>query len=223
MKILDSLQRDHLTGFYMKDRIVPFLEKCAAEYSAHNEPFSVLMVDLDGFKSFNDKHGHACGDEALQYFSSSIRLSLDGQVCVMFRFGGDEFVLAFPGRSPKATYQLAATMEENIKNRPFLFRGREYDMSFSGGIASCPQDGKGAADILEKADKAMYFSKRRGRGRITEYATVRAEFIASIVRIMSGVAVILFLYIMARDFFRIDAMWIVYEKVEWLSRVFSGR
>lgn len=193
MEILDKAQKDSLTGCYAKDAILTFLEKLSAECAAYSKPYSVLLIDVDRFKTFNDKYGHIFGDEALKYFSSSLRLNLEGEEYAIFRFGGDEFVVVFPGINAKEVYKLAINIEWNIKKRPLLYRGREYPMSFSGGIASCPADGTDAQDVLERADKAMYFSKKHGKGRITRYRAIWFEFSKHLIMSASVVALVIFI------------------------------
>ena len=204
MSLLDGAQKDSLTMCYAKESLLPFMEKMRAEYAAYRKPFSVMLIDIDGFKSFNDKHGHMFGDEALKYFSSSLRLSLEDEDCVIIRFGGDEFVIIFPGRTPKEVCRLANHTENNIKKRPFLFKGREYHISFSGGIASCPHDGIEVQDILDKADKAMYFSKRHGSGRTTQYSQMQFVFMWLLRKIAVTTLLAMMLIITAIRVFHID-------------------
>ena len=204
MSLLDNAQQDSLTKCYTRDALLPFLEKMRAEYAAYNKPFSLMLIDIDGFKAFNDKHGHIFGDEALRYFASSLRLNLDDEDCVIIRFGGDEFVVVFPGRVAREVHRLAIHIENNIRNRPFLFKSREYKISFSGGIASCPQDGIEAEELIEKADKAMYFSKRNGSGRITQYSGIRIEFVKVFIKVSIILALIVLAFVVARDIFHID-------------------
>ena len=182
MAMLDKMQKDSLTLCYRKEFLVPYLKESRAEYAAFRKLFSVLLIDIDGFKSINDKRGHVFGDEALRYFSSSLRLSLESDDSAIFRFGGDEFIIVFPGRTSKESYRLAVNIGNNIKNRPFLFRGHEYRISFSGGIASCPEDSLDIDEIIEKADKAMYFSKKCGRGKVAQYSQIRFRFIGRLMR-----------------------------------------
>jgi diguanylate cyclase (GGDEF)-like protein len=190
MALLEKAQKDSLTTCYTKDLLQPFMEKMVAEYAAYKKPFSILVIDIDGFKGFNDRHGHIFGDEALKYFSSSLRLNLDDEDSVIIRFGGDEFVVIFPGRLSKEVYKLAVNTENNMRNRPFLFHGREYKISFSGGIASCPENGHNADEILDKADQAMYASKRRGNGLVTTYSKVWPKFFMWVLKIVVLLAAI---------------------------------
>jgi len=170
MMALDGSKKDFLTNCYIKEDLQPFIKSVWMESQASKVPFSILLIDVDHFKSFNDKYGHLDGDDVLKYFSSTLRLSLGEQESVPFRFGGDEFVIIFPGKTSAETYPFAVNLAKNIKSRHFLLKGRQFKMSFSGGIASYPKDGQTVEDILDRADKAMYCSKRNGHGNTTQYS-----------------------------------------------------
>jgi diguanylate cyclase (GGDEF)-like protein len=143
-----------------------------AEHKAYNTVFSIILLDVDHFKPFNDKYGHLYGDEVLKYFSSSIRLGLADTESTVFRFGGDEFIVVLPEKNEKDTYKIAVDLQSTLKGRPFLLAGKLLKMSFSGGIASCATDGDSPDKIIASADKAMYVSKKRGRGRTTVYSRI---------------------------------------------------
>ena len=165
-------QADFLTGFLSKEDIDSTLDKIRAECAVDKRPFSILVIDLDHFKTYNDKYGHLDGDDVLKYFSSTLRLSLKDIDTYIFRFGGDEFIIVFPGKHGKDTYSVAQYILRILKKRPFLSRGRIFKLSFSGGIASFPADGRDIEGIIAKADKAMYFSKTHGRARTTLYRSI---------------------------------------------------
>ncbi len=175
MKVLSGAATDALTNCYIKDHLIPSLHELKEEFEFTKRPFTILMLDVDHFKSFNDKHGHLHGDEVLKYFSSSLHLNLVDQENVPFRFGGDEFVLVFPGQASAYCYNLAVGLQENIKSRLFLLKGKQYLMSFSAGIATFPDDAKTPEELIHKADQALYCSKRNGRGRTTEYNQIIIE------------------------------------------------
>lgn len=168
-------EKDNLTKCYTRNALYPFLEKLKIEYSVTKKHFSIMLLDLNHFKVLNDKHGHLFGDEALKYFSSTLRLSLEGELSdsvadkFVFRFGGDEFIIVFPGRAAVQAYPIAVNILKIIKNRNFLFMGRIFRMSFSGGLATFPNDAETTEKLIENADKAMYFSKKYGFSKITRY------------------------------------------------------
>lgn len=140
-----------------------------------------MLIDLDHFKKMNDIRGHAFGDAILKYFSSTLRLSLETDEMdttakeFVFRFGGDEFIIVFSGKNSEQAYKLAVNILYKIKHRPCLFKGRSYKISFSGGIASFPRDAKAPNELIEKADKAMYLSKKTGKGKVTCYNRLNFE------------------------------------------------
>ncbi|MBN1526375.1 MAG: GGDEF domain-containing protein [Candidatus Omnitrophica bacterium] len=166
---LANAKLDFLTKCYLKEALTPLFYRLKADYKASNKPWSILLLDIDHFKSFNDKYGHLSGDEVLKYFASSLRLGLEGLDCAIVRFGGDEFVIVFPDKRSKEVGVIAGMLQKNIRNREFLLKGRLFKMSFSGGVATCPDNGETMDDLLAKADKAMYVAKKHGRGRSITY------------------------------------------------------
>lgn len=190
-------KRDYLTNCYAKEMLDPVLDKIKAEAGITKGHFSVLVLDIDHFKAYNDKYGHLDGDEVLKYFASTLRLSLPAEDEIIIRFGGDEFVVIFPGKTSAETSTIANEMRKNLKRRPFLMRGRVFMMSLSAGIASYPADGRDVSDILAKADKAMYFSKAHGRGRVTQYSSmVMKSKIEKAVIVMGAIILSAALFIM---------------------------
>ena len=130
MQELINAKRDFLTNCFTKEELKPFLDKVLFESGAYKKPFSILVIDVDKFKSFNDKYGHLCGDEVLKYFSSTLRLSLEGVQNMPFRFGGDEFVIVFPGATAVETYLHAVRIIKNVKSRHFLLKGSRKEVFF---------------------------------------------------------------------------------------------
>lgn len=199
IKDIANWEKDFLTNCYPRVYLMPFLEKLEMEFLAEKKPFSIMIVDLDHFKTLNDTYGHAFGDDALKYFSSSMRLTLETDYMdsivkrFIFRYGGDEFVIVFPSTDSHQTYAMANTLLRNIKNRPFLFQGVGFKMSFSGGIATYPYDGK-VEDLVNKADKALYFSKKHGKAKVTQHSKIKTEeskyFIKSLLKLAFIVAII---------------------------------
>lgn len=174
MEELLGTKKDPLTDCFFKESLVPFLVKLAEDYRKEKRPFSILFIDLDHFKPFNDRHGHLQGDEMLKYFATSLRLALGSLGIIPFRYGGDEFIIAFPGKNSGETYLASLRLKNNMKDRPFMLNGRRFNLTFSGGIASYPHDGQTVDDLVEHADKAMYVSKRQGHhGKIIQYSQIK--------------------------------------------------
>lgn len=175
MDRLFGIKKDEMTNCYMKNGIYPLLTMLAEEYPLAQRPFTVLVADLDHFKSHNDTYGHLLGDDIIKYFSSSIRLDLYGVENFPFRFGGDEFVVVFPGLKPEEVIPLVARMREHMKTRKCLIKGSPVNLTFSGGVASFPADGENIEDILDCADKALYEAKRRGRNRVVIFSRIQSD------------------------------------------------
>ncbi|UYO47446.1 GGDEF domain-containing protein [Rhodopseudomonas palustris] len=132
--------------------------------AAGHQPLTVFCLDLDGFKSANDRFGHAAGDAVLVSVAERLRSSVREQDQV-FRVGGDEFVVLLPGTrtddaAPVAQRIIAAIAE------PFELAGHgRLDIGVSIGAATFPEDGATVDDLLRTADIAMYQAKRQGKGR----------------------------------------------------------
>ena len=198
MKVINA-PKDFLTNCYSREGIFPFLKKMEEEYLAYKKPFATLVMDVDHFKSFNDKHGHLTGDEVLKYFSSSMRLDLEDEENVPFRFGGDEFIMIFPNKTANEAYHLANRLKNNIHTRPCLVKGKQIFVTFSGGIASYPTDANTVEDILEKADKALYASKNRGRNRITKFSDLGHQELVQVLAVVLVLAFVGVIFYVFRD------------------------
>lgn len=166
MDDLANTQKDFLTGFYTREHLISALLKRIVDANLHNEKFSILLVDIDHFKKINDKYGHLWGDEFLKYIGSTLRLTLE-EKGLIFRYGGDEFVVLFATADPRQAFLLAKQFNIVMRSRPFLFNGRLFRITLSCGLATYPDDAQGAEDLLQVADKALYFSKRYGRNTTT--------------------------------------------------------
>lgn len=199
MNYLAGAKRDFLTQCFTRESLEFLMSKMLVEYNAHNRPFSFFLMDVDHFKTYNDRMGHLHGDEVLKYFAGSIRLYLEDIENYPFRLGGDEFLVVFPRTTPQEANGLAQRLEKALRRRPFITKGREMRVSFSGGIASYPSDGTTLEELLERADKAMYYSKKRGRGRITLFNKIIFMQIRRIISLGLLIALSVLLVLVTRD------------------------
>ena len=163
----EELRRDGLTGFFVREELVLFLARLMAGAGEGEKGFSIALIDIDHFKKFNDKHGHLFGDEILKYATSTLRLTFYEGQCSFFRYGGDEFIAVFPGKDPKEAQGLIRQCHTNLFRRPCLSGNKLYRVMISCGIAGFPSDAKTPEELIQKADEAMYFSKRNGRNTTT--------------------------------------------------------
>jgi len=193
MNELYTASKDFMTGCFTRQDLLPLLYRLKTASDETHVPFSILVIDIDHFKSFNDKYGHPCGDELLKYFSSSLRLSLSVVDCYPFRYGGDEFVVVFPTLDNKQAMKWALQLENNIKARSYLWKGKLFKITFSGGIAGYPSDASEAEILLEKADMAMYSSKRAGRGKVAQYNKRKFLLVKKMLFLFTVAACVIFL------------------------------
>src|SRR3989344_480899 len=131
-------------------------------------PLTLAILDIDHFKRFNDTWGHQTGDQVLRYVSTILSRVCSGNRFVA-RFGGEEFAIIFPGESAGAVTMALETILEEVSSRSLRRRSTNDDLgavTLSAGFAEhLPSEG--AAALLERADEALYASKRGGRNRVT--------------------------------------------------------
>jgi diguanylate cyclase (GGDEF)-like protein len=140
----------------------------AESYDAHDARLAVLLFDVDNFKHYNDRNGHPAGDECLKAVARVTRgVTRAGHV--IFRYGGEEFLVLAPG----ATLEQAMTEAERIRE---AIAAAEVDhaaaqplgcLSVSIGVAAFPTHGRTGRALIEAADAALYRSKQTGRNRVT--------------------------------------------------------
>jgi len=131
------------------------------------EPFGLLLVDLDHFKSVNDQYGHQAGDAVLVELARRLT-EATREVDVVTRFGGEEFALILPKTPVQGTLRLAEKVREVVANEPFSAGNASMPVTVSVGAAGYPAHGLSAAELLAAADAALYRAKENGRNRVEE-------------------------------------------------------
>jgi diguanylate cyclase (GGDEF)-like protein len=167
-KIKQVSDTDELTGLYNMRAFSAMLQRSFKQAVRYGHPLSVVMIDSDNLKQVNDAHGHEAGNRLLQHLVRCIREQLRGSD-VMARFGGDEFILLLPETNNKGALEMSERIRKSIELSRFSVREGDTNVTASLGIASYPEDGGNLDVILEKADKAMYRAKQKGRNRAVSY------------------------------------------------------
>ncbi|WP_170984854.1 bifunctional diguanylate cyclase/phosphodiesterase [Roseomonas sp. AR75] len=159
---------DSLTGLLRRDALLAALERAATPEGGGGQPFALLALDLDRFKSVNDTLGHAVGDALLRAVGRRIRTAIrDGDAAG--RIGGDEFaILMTPPAGEVSASALAARVVE-LLGRPFLLDGHSVVTGASVGIALYPADAAEPEALLRCADLALYQAKQEGRGDLRRF------------------------------------------------------
>ena len=156
---------DHLTGLSQRR---PFLERIEEELrrsTSSNATLSVALLDVDEFKKFNDTNGHLAGDQALQLLAMRLRRSVRASDLVA-RFGGEEFVIAFPRMDVERALKRVNELREELGLVPIPVAGQTHRLTVSGGVGSWPADGENFDQVLARVDERLYEAKRLGRNRV---------------------------------------------------------
>jgi two-component system, cell cycle response regulator len=140
-----------------------------------NRPLSLIMLDLDHFKAYNDIYGHQAGDQALRQLARLLRHSSRGYDLVA-RYGGDEFVIILPETSRKMAAEVAERIRGAVEKAGVEGPRQDPSGHFTAslGIASFPEDATEMGELIRKADLALYHAKTRGRNCVSSYAAVQA-------------------------------------------------
>lgn len=155
---------DPLTGVHNRRAYEKRIQEELARFERHEEIFSILMIDIDNFKSVNDRYGHWAGDRCLEELTKLINRILRG-TDFLARYGGEEFITILPGTDQQGICIVAERLRELVERARFLYQDEEIPLTVSiGGTTVKPSD-KNTETIFKRVDKAMYEAKRTGRNR----------------------------------------------------------
>lgn len=159
---------DSLTGLPNRMLLHDRLEQAIATAERQRQHFSLLFIDLDGFKPVNDDHGHAIGDEVLKQVGQRLNLVIRGMDTAA-RLGGDEFVVILTDIRNRENAERVAEKIIGQLSEPYEVAGKTLSISASIGASLYPGDQKAALDLLRTADEAMYQAKRDGKRQVKFY------------------------------------------------------
>jgi diguanylate cyclase (GGDEF)-like protein len=158
---MENLLRDELTGVYSRASLYDRLREEIERASRYNNRFSVLMLDVDHFKSVNDAFGHTQGDRVLNEFARRLR-TMTRSTDLVFRYGGDEFIVLFPHTEKTQAVKLGQTLLEGVSSVPFSSQP-PLTLTVSIGVATFPEDGETPETLFDVIDQRHYRAKRAGR------------------------------------------------------------
>lgn len=157
--------RDELTGLFNKTTFENTVEKILKD-SKHQKQHALACLDLDDFKYVNDQFGHLFGDTVLKSVSETYKNELEKNT-ICSRFGGDEFVLFFQGIADQKEVEDAVVRVLEKSKQELGTEQKKCNISLSAGISFFPQNGRTYKELFEKADQALYRSKKEGKSRYT--------------------------------------------------------
>jgi len=161
--------RDPLTGVFNRRFFAESLDKDFAQAIREGTPFSVIILDVDHFKKFNDTYGHKCGDTVLQALAGFLA-DHTRRSDIVCRYGGEEFIILMPDATPSSALERAEFFRRQFENLEVEYGGKKLKCTFSAGVASFPAHSNSSEALLLFADQALYQSKSDGRNRVTVYS-----------------------------------------------------
>ena len=164
--LLEQVQKlaevDSLTNVANRRTFETTLSQELSRSTRHGEPLTLVMIDVDHFKKFNDTHGHRAGDEALREVARALARECRDFDTVA-RYGGEEFAVILPGASSRESLIAAERLRKAVSE----IEGLAVSVTASAGVATYPTHAPDAESLIKVADEALYESKRAGRNRVT--------------------------------------------------------
>jgi len=164
-------QHDGLTGLFNHRVFEERLQQEVGRRSRTLKPLSLLMIDIDHFKQFNDSFGHQAGDAVLRQLSDILRQqSRSDTIDVCCRYGGEEFSIIMPEQELHNAVKVAERIRATVEHHNFIIKGNNSPslVTISLGVAALSgEDDCSPEELLKKADEALYLSKRNGRNRVS--------------------------------------------------------
>lgn len=149
---------DELTGLMNRRSMNQIIQKWQQEQMS----YSVIMLDIDHFKTINDTFGHQIGDEMLRFLATKMQ-TYTRPIDVCCRYGGEEFIILLPNTSEKDAFVIAEMLRKHLEQ---TISPCNQTITISGGVAVYPEHGSSMEEVIQTADKLLYFAKQTGRNKI---------------------------------------------------------
>lgn len=159
---------DPLTNVYNRRFLAESLDREVSWARREEKPISIVIMDIDHFKNFNDTYGHKCGDVVLQSIAQFL-VDNTRREDIVCRYGGEEFIILMSNTTLESAYERAECWRQTFESTVFEYEGLKLNATFSAGVASYPLHGIDGEVVLQAADKALYQSKNNGRNLVTLY------------------------------------------------------
>ena len=166
----ERTDRDALSGLLLRRAFLDACQRSLAGCSRARTPLSIALLDLDHFKSINDRYGHSAGDRVIAGLGELLRRRFRTED-LRCRWGGEEFLLAFPGQTTEFAEFAASRVLKELSQLSFVSdNGERFHVTFTAGVAAFPQDGTSIVSLVRHADALLYDGKRAGRNQVRTYA-----------------------------------------------------
>jgi diguanylate cyclase (GGDEF)-like protein len=156
---------DELTGIYNRRGLFELGLHDFTRAQRTNTLLSVLYLDIDRFKELNDQFGHAKGDQILIELVNRVQTQLR-DMDIFARYGGDEFVIVIPDANLDQASSIAERIRTSISEKPFIINGKKYSLFSSIGVSQTNANDD-FSELLDRADRCMYYSKQKGQNQIS--------------------------------------------------------
>jgi len=174
-KLRETSLKDGMTGLYNRRFLEEFIDKFMKQAQRNNETYSVLMLDVDFFKSVNDTYGHDIGDKVIVAIGKVLQNSIR-ESDLAIRYGGEEFLVLLHNANDEGTMQVAQKIHDAFGGIEFdIGHGESFKKSISIGIAKYPKDGDTIWKCIKFADTALYVAKTTGRDKIVNFSPEMIE------------------------------------------------
>jgi diguanylate cyclase (GGDEF)-like protein len=177
-ELLDLAFRDPLTDLHNLRYFEKRFEEEIQRARRYRHSVSLIMLDIDHFKHFNDTHGHPAGNEALIQVAQ-VLTNESRETDLVARYGGEEFAYMLPETTKRMAQELAERVRLRVEsNAIVLDNGEHHRVSVSMGVATFPRDGSASGPLIDAADRALYQAKKLGRNRLSVYVPdTHADFV----------------------------------------------
>lgn len=158
--------KDGLTGLHLRRFLLDRMTEELPRQLRRKQELSLVMIDLDHFKKYNDKFGHIAGDIVLKTLGTILLEMFDKPGNIICRYGGEEFVIFLPDCPKEQAKNLAERLRKTVAEKQIVLRREKTNITISAGIACFPADAQIKEELIQRADEAMYQAKRKGRNRV---------------------------------------------------------
>lgn len=164
--------RDSKTGLYNHNFFIKRMKEELARSRRNKSQFSMIIMDIDKFKKFNDTYGHLAGDQVILEISSLFKHTIREED-ILSRFGGEEFTVLLPDTDKTDAWNAAERFRKKVESYKSVYQGNILKITISLGIATySPDENPGLNDLINNADSALYLSKKNGRNQTSLYKSI---------------------------------------------------